>query len=340
MALAWKQLKSHAVQPKASKMADVIQKALDFSREYREGGSAQFDAPEQLKKRALIRRFFRIDVAVLKFWTVSGKLPEQTMNETEYTNLHRRFSLVLAPDLSDEAALQSAKDDWKEDAKGGKRLTLSSFTDGLFGIADMWTDDVSETSYVKCAYAASPQEQQHPPASLPSPWPGVTHPAPTICAAQQPLIVALCAPAPRLLCTCTDVPPLAPCAAAAQLLERPLPLRHHQGRAQGRRACAPPDGLDQAHTVRRRDLGTPPPCERSAVPPQIWAAAETQRLHRRVGRTLRAQRRRRCSSRSSRTRPSRSHPPPRPPASGATPRQQASGPKPRCNEARANSKRS
>ena len=111
-------------------------------------GDRAFDASPLKKRRNEISRSAKVQSAALQFWSTAGLGAEQTMDRQTYFFVHRRISKALAPELSDAEAAEAAEEDWAEDAEGGQTITLAQYSQGLFGVADMWTDKVDELEYV------------------------------------------------------------------------------------------------------------------------------------------------------------------------------------------------
>ena len=136
---------------------------------YRMQGDEEFDAPNMLRKRDRLRKSPRLRAAARRFWTVIGVAKERaaktagveaaiTQQQTrrmrfigrqDYFGLHRRITRALAPELSKREAKEAAEQDWTEDLCGARHMDFEHFAAGLFGIADMWTDDVDEDSYTQ-----------------------------------------------------------------------------------------------------------------------------------------------------------------------------------------------
>lgn len=136
---------------------------------YRMQGDEEFDAPNMLRKRDRLRKSPRLRAAARRFWTVLGVAKERaaktagveaaiTQQQTrrmrfigrqDYFVLHRRITRALAPELSKREAKEAAEQDWLEDLGGARHMDFEHFAAGLFGIADMWTDDVDEDSYTQ-----------------------------------------------------------------------------------------------------------------------------------------------------------------------------------------------
>jgi hypothetical protein len=122
------------------------EKAFHFEgeSEYFLEGSAHWDEPCLQQQRDLLRRSWKLQVAMLKFWELLGKASDEQATKGEYCVLHKKMTAVLAPELSEDDADAAADDDWREDAGGEPTITLSKFVSGLFSVADLWTDSVEE----------------------------------------------------------------------------------------------------------------------------------------------------------------------------------------------------
>ena len=82
------------------------------------------------------------------------------MKHPTYVYIHRRISKALAPELTDEEAAEAAEEDWAEDLHGAEAeegMSIEQYADGLFGVADMWTDTVDELeAYCRALVAPGP----------------------------------------------------------------------------------------------------------------------------------------------------------------------------------------
>lgn len=133
---------------------DGIDDDLEFAFEddplYYRKGDASWDLDAQkLSRRRALRRSFKIQGAVIKFWSLFGVSPEETAPFEMYSEVHRKITSVLIPDLSDYDAEAAAREDWFEDTGGAESITLAQFARGLFGIVDMYTDTCEEHDYVE-----------------------------------------------------------------------------------------------------------------------------------------------------------------------------------------------
>merc|ERR1712185_271747 len=101
----------------------------------------------------------------MQFWATLGKGLNDTMTQDEYAFVHRRITKALAPELDDDEAEEAAEEDWVDDLDGDEEMTFQRYADGLFGIADMWTDTVNELEYVVFLNKLYRRVTSHPGAS-------------------------------------------------------------------------------------------------------------------------------------------------------------------------------
>ena len=57
---------------------------------------------------------------------------------------HRKICKALAPDLTEAEVLEAALEDYEQDLRGARALTLELYTISIFEIADLWTDSTEE----------------------------------------------------------------------------------------------------------------------------------------------------------------------------------------------------
>eukprot|EP00966_Prymnesium_polylepis_P074920 1738009-Prymnesium_polylepis.1 len=122
--------------------------ASTSSRPYRMQGDARFDDPHFRAKRLALKDSPKLRLAILQFWTTLGLDAGEAMNKEQYVYVHRRLARALAPDLSHAESLEAADEEWAEDLAGASEMTFDRYVDSIFGVADLWTDVVSELDYV------------------------------------------------------------------------------------------------------------------------------------------------------------------------------------------------
>lgn len=135
----------------AAKKPDAEDLEFSFAgdNEYYTKGSKEWDAEELMAKRRMLRRSMKIQGAVLKFWQLMGKRPDETADFTVYSLIHSKITAVLAPDMDEDEAKEAALEDWVEDVAGEEEISLAQYARGLFSVADLWTDSVIEKDYVE-----------------------------------------------------------------------------------------------------------------------------------------------------------------------------------------------
>ena len=111
-------------------------------------GDHAFETPELLEAREQLRNSPKLRIAALQFWMSLGKSIDEHMTRDEYCRLHRLITMVLAPELTEAEAAEAADEDYEDDLDGGDTMTLSRYLDGLCGIADVWTSELTELDYV------------------------------------------------------------------------------------------------------------------------------------------------------------------------------------------------
>ena len=115
---------------------------------FRMGGDPRFNIPEVLAQRQKLQESQRLKTASLQFWSVLGKAPGETMSKAEYTHVHQRIARALAPELSAAEAIEACEEDWEEDCGGLESISFEEYAQGLYALADMWTENVDELEYV------------------------------------------------------------------------------------------------------------------------------------------------------------------------------------------------
>jgi hypothetical protein len=115
---------------------------------FRIRGDPRFNIPVVLAQRQKLRESQRLKTSSLQFWSVLGKAPGETMSKEEYTHVHQRIARALAPELSAAEAVEACEEDWEEDCGGMESITFEQYADGLYALADMWTEIVDELEYV------------------------------------------------------------------------------------------------------------------------------------------------------------------------------------------------
>ena len=116
---------------------------------YYEQGSAHWDEPEYVQRRSALRRSLKLQVEVLKFWELLGVRTEEVATKASYAAVHAKIAAVLAPDLTKAEAEAALQEDWAQDAgPGALNISLAQYRDGIFSIADLWTDSVEESDYL------------------------------------------------------------------------------------------------------------------------------------------------------------------------------------------------
>ncbi|KAL1515467.1 hypothetical protein AB1Y20_002091 [Prymnesium parvum] len=105
--------------------------------------------PAAAEARRKLRASHRLRNVALQFWLTMGLGLEDTMSKKDYRFIHRRITKALAPELDDREAAEVADSDWAGDlAEAGAEMTFDTYANGLFEIADFWTDSVDELDYV------------------------------------------------------------------------------------------------------------------------------------------------------------------------------------------------
>ena len=118
---------------------------------YRDQGTKAFEISPIQRKRRSIRDSSKLRSASMQFWTAAGLGEEQKMDFELYAHIHRRISMALAPELTEDEAREAAIEDWSEDLDGfdpEEGMPFEQYSKGLFGVADMWTETVDELEYV------------------------------------------------------------------------------------------------------------------------------------------------------------------------------------------------
>ena len=117
--------------------------------EYYQQGRMSFEMPSLIQQRHKIKHSSRLKSVALEFWTTAGKQQTDTMDFDEYKRIHNLIVAVLAPELTEAEADESALEDWEEDLQGWPQMTCSCYIEGLCAIVDLWTDSIDEDSYVQ-----------------------------------------------------------------------------------------------------------------------------------------------------------------------------------------------
>ena len=107
------------------------------------------------RKREALRHSPKVRTAAWHFWATFGVGVHGRIGHDEYKRVHRLIAKALAPELTDEEAAEACEYDWEEDLADHKaghvleadQINFHLFSDGLLGIADMWTEHVNEFEY-------------------------------------------------------------------------------------------------------------------------------------------------------------------------------------------------
>ena len=124
--------------PFAAQRAEALTFAHEGKATYWREGREEWDEEAYVKKRRALRRSMKVQVAVVRFWQLFDREPEESIVFEEYAAVHRKITAVLAPDMKDRDAAAAASEDWQDDAGGNDEISLAQYTVGLFSIADMW----------------------------------------------------------------------------------------------------------------------------------------------------------------------------------------------------------
>jgi len=113
-----------------------------------------FETAELKAKRRWLRFKPEIRAQVSRLWDVA-KTEGNKMAEAEYLDYHLSASHFLMEEFEDEAefdessAWETAMEDWQTDCKGKPWLSFDMFFESVFELADLWTNSVKLSEYVR-----------------------------------------------------------------------------------------------------------------------------------------------------------------------------------------------
>ena len=155
---------------------DGIPDDLEFAFEddptyYRRGDPSWDTDEEKLTKRRKLRRSFKIQGALIKFWSLFGVSPENTVPFESYAEVHRKITSVLAPEMSDRESAEAAKEDWNDDVPTRRMAADADGTLQTRRLPPHYKQHRWEPRYVEPAWVPSHVRRAAHPHAPPNPSP-------------------------------------------------------------------------------------------------------------------------------------------------------------------------
>jgi hypothetical protein len=72
-----------------------------------------------------------------------------TWSKNEYVRVSKKIYKAMIEEYDEAEAVASAHEDWERDCKGQKEMSQELWEDGLFELADLWTDGIDGTEYAE-----------------------------------------------------------------------------------------------------------------------------------------------------------------------------------------------
>ena len=119
-------------------------------------GDLSMNTKDAVLERSRLRQKPAIVAELQKWWeTVGNSLRSgadtsiASVGKDEYVRINRLMAKSMTADFTEKEASAAAEEDWIEDAKGQDSLARQGFMDGIFELADVWTNKVDEKEYVE-----------------------------------------------------------------------------------------------------------------------------------------------------------------------------------------------
>eukprot|EP00698_Gefionella_okellyi_P001584 TRINITY_DN11512_c0_g1_i1.p1 TRINITY_DN11512_c0_g1~~TRINITY_DN11512_c0_g1_i1.p1 ORF type:complete len:503 (+),score=91.09 TRINITY_DN11512_c0_g1_i1:94-1602(+) len=118
--------------------------AADAPPVWKQGNLSTYD-DDKLSQRHHLRHNEMIHEVIDMFWDVASE--GGLIKEESYQIMNRGMYRALIEDFVEEECYQSTVSDWEYDRKGKPRISLQMFHSSMFELADVWTDEISDTVY-------------------------------------------------------------------------------------------------------------------------------------------------------------------------------------------------
>ena len=115
-------------------------------------GERLFDQPEFKAKRMALREAPIVREALDAWWRCTDADGNGVIDHDEYICLGIALYHVMIGDGNEQAAEQSAENDWIDDSKGLEVMTEDHFKGAIFELADLWTETIDAMEYSKFLY--------------------------------------------------------------------------------------------------------------------------------------------------------------------------------------------
>ena len=100
-----------------------------------QGGNEDFESPEMKEKRAALETDADVATALDAWWDATDADGNGSIDRDEYIELGKALYRVIISDGNEEAAQQSATDDWEQDRKGAEVMDGALFRSAIFQCA-------------------------------------------------------------------------------------------------------------------------------------------------------------------------------------------------------------
>ena len=121
---------------------------LDAATPYWQQGDEELETPEMIERRKALRQHPKVLETIEVWWGTAQRSLEQESHRKEglsrerYILMSKKMYKAMMQDYVEEEALQSAADDWEEDAGSAPILSKDRFFDAIFELADLWTFEI------------------------------------------------------------------------------------------------------------------------------------------------------------------------------------------------------
>ena len=112
-------------------------------------GDTSFDLPEMIDKRQALRADPNVSAVLDRWWVAADVNNSGKVSREEYLHLGIALYHALVGDGDEEAARESAEDDWEQDSQGKEEMDEEHFKTSIFELADLWTDNIEPEEYVR-----------------------------------------------------------------------------------------------------------------------------------------------------------------------------------------------
>lgn len=136
-----------------TRLRQQLEKQPDTADEAGAPGRNSFYSEEMLEKRSAVREDAKVLEALHMWWITALQtkdvvaLENGTLAKDAYVAIQCRVYKALMDNYDEEDALACAEEDWERDVQGLDAMHRDSFTDGLFELADLYTETSEAADY-------------------------------------------------------------------------------------------------------------------------------------------------------------------------------------------------